>query len=107
MAGTLNLVSLELPPTFPPEALPEVVASFVRTCPMGSTQRALISDARRRGWDPSWEPLKELDQVNVKAFGFALVVTGLVIPLIARMTRTATKETPNMRERDPRQLELF
>ncbi|TDA45940.1 hypothetical protein [Burkholderia pyrrocinia] len=108
MANTLQLAAFALPPTFPPELVPEACAQFVRDCVPGLTKRQLLARARARGWMPSWKPLAHLERDGLEAFGFALTVDGCAVPLIARMRRGGRGvQPPRAPKRDPRQLNLF
>jgi len=108
MTTTLLLVSFALPPSFPPEAVPEPLAQFVANCVPGLTKRQLIARTGRRGWLPTWKPLPHLKRGEIEAFGFGLTVDGMGIPLIARMRHAKRDVMPaRLPERDPRQMSLF
>jgi len=108
MTDTLQLAFFALPPTFPPELVPEACAQFVRDCVPGLTKRQLLARTRALGWRPTWQPLPHLTRDGLEAFGFGLTVDGCGVPLIARMRRVAqgVQLTPHP-IRDPRQLNLF
>lgn len=98
----LQLDAFALPPTFPPELVPDACAQFVRNCVPGLTKRQLL------GWRPTWQPLAHLTRDDLEAFGFGLTVDGCVVPLIARMRRVGQGVAPPPApERDSRQLPLF
>ncbi|OXJ22525.1 hypothetical protein CFB82_40430 [Burkholderia sp. HI2714] len=108
MTDTLQLAAFALPPTFPPDLVPEACAQFVRDCVPGLTKRQLLARTRARGWQPSWQPLPHLTRDDLEAFGFSLTVDGCGVPLIARMRRVEQGvEPPSVPERDARQLPLF
>ena len=109
MAGVLELVAFGLPPTFPPEAVPEPGAQFVAACWPGMTKGQLLARARKRGWRPSWERLpKVVAEADIEVYGFALLIDGCVVPLMARMRRVAgVVKLSGPPERDERQLGLF
>lgn len=46
MTDTLRLSAFALPPTFPPESVPDACTCFVRECVPGLTKRQLLA---RRG----------------------------------------------------------
>lgn len=46
MTDTLQLAAFALPPTFPPELVPEACAQFVRDCVPGLTKRQLLARTR-------------------------------------------------------------
>lgn len=48
MADVLELVSFGLPPTFPPEAMPDAGAQFVKACWAGMTKGQLVTRAQAR-----------------------------------------------------------
>ncbi|MCA8325908.1 MULTISPECIES: hypothetical protein [Burkholderia] len=108
MTDTLQLAFFALPPTFPPELVPEACAQFVRDCVPGLTKRQLLARTRARGWRPTWQALPHLTRDGLEAFGFGLTVDGCAVPLIVRMRRggQGVQPTPNP-IRDPRQLNLF
>lgn len=109
MADVLELVSFGLPPTFPPEAMPDAVSRFVAGCHIGMRRTPLTVAARRRGWQPSWKRLEHfVAEPGIEVYGFGLTVGGMVIPLMARMRRVKPDVTsPPAPPRDPRQLMLF
>lgn len=108
MTDTLQLAFFALPPTFPPELVPEVCAQFVRDCVPGLTKRQLLARTRARGWRPTWHALPHLTRDGLEAFGFGLTVDGCGVPLIARMRRGGQGVQPAaVPTRDPRQLNLF
>ncbi|WP_175743680.1 hypothetical protein [Burkholderia ambifaria] len=108
MTDNLQLVAFALPPTFPPDLVPEACAQFVRDCVPGLTKRQLLARTRARGWRPSWKPLQHLTRDDLEAFGFGLTVDGCGVPLIARMRRVGQGiEPPPAPVRDSRQLSLF
>ncbi|WP_322058462.1 hypothetical protein [Paraburkholderia sp. J63] len=108
MTDSRQLAAFALPPTFPPELVPEACAGFVRDCVPGLTRRQLLARTRARGWAPTWKPLAHLRRDGLEAFGFGLTVDGCVVPLIARMRRVGQGVQPApVPARDPRQLNLF
>jgi hypothetical protein len=109
MAAVLELVSFGLPPTFPPEAMPEASAQFVAVCWAGVTKGQLVNRARKRAWRPTWERLTHMvAEEGVEMYGFALAIDGCVVPLMARMQRVAGASKPSRPpERDERQQSLF
>ncbi|RQR45287.1 hypothetical protein DIE19_35660 [Burkholderia sp. Bp9126] len=52
----------------------------------GLTKRQLIARTARLGWPPTWRRLPRLQLNEVEAFGFALTVDGMSVPLIDRET---------------------
>jgi hypothetical protein len=60
MTDTLRLSAFALPPTFPPESVPDACTCFVRECVPGLTKRQLLARTRARGWAPAWRPLAHL-----------------------------------------------
>lgn len=108
MTHTLQLAAFALPPTFPPELVPEACAQFVRDCVPGLTKRQLLARTRARRWRPTWQALPHLIRDGLEAFGFGLTVDGCVVPLIVRMRRVGQGVQPAVAPiRDPRQLNLF
>ncbi|MCX4175666.1 MULTISPECIES: hypothetical protein [Paraburkholderia] len=109
MADVLELVSFGLPPTFPPEAMPDAGAQFVKACWAGMTKGQLLTRARKLGWRPSWERQAHMvAEEGIEVYGFALVIDGCVVPLMARMRRVAGVTKPaRPPERDTRQQTLF
>ncbi|WP_241295437.1 hypothetical protein [Burkholderia stabilis] len=98
----LQLAAFALPPTFPPELVPEACAQFVRDCVPGLTRRQLLARTRARGWRPTWQPLPHLVRDELEAFGFSLTVDGFAVPLIARMRRVGQGVQPaTVSIRDP------
>ncbi len=84
-------------------------AQFVAACWPGMTKGQLLTRARKRGWRPSWECLSTATaEPGIEVFGFALVIDGCVVPLMARMRRVAgVVKLFGPPERDKRQLGLF
>ncbi|BAG48082.1 hypothetical protein BMULJ_06295 (plasmid) [Burkholderia multivorans ATCC 17616] len=108
MARTLRLVSFSLPGTFPKELVPTPLARFVACCEPGLTKERLMECARARGWSPTWKQLPDWTREGQEAFGFAVTVDGMGVPLVAWMRRTvAVKRSPKGPECDPRQMSLF
>jgi hypothetical protein len=97
-----------LPPTFPPELVPEACAQFVRDCVPGLTTRELLALTQAHGWRPTWKPLQHLTRDDLEAFGLGLTVDGCGVPLIARMRRVGQGVRPTPpQERNSRQMNLF
>ena len=109
MDDVLELVAFGLPPTFPPEAVPEAGAQFVAACWPGMTKGQLLTRARKRGWRPSWERLSEVAaEASIEVYGFALLIDGCVVPLMPRMRRVVgVVKLSGPPERDGRQLGHF
>src|SRR6266851_4521577 len=87
----LELVSFGLPPTFPPELMPEAGARFVAECRAGMSQRDLVCLAEGRGWRPSWHALPHMGE---HVFGFGLTIDGCGVPLMVRMRRIEQPAAP-------------
>ena len=99
MADVLELVAFGLPPTFPPEAVPEPGALFVAACWPGMTKGRLLTRARRRGWRPSWEHLPEVvAEAGIEVYGFALLIDGCVVPLMAACGESSVSSTDQGRQ---------
>lgn len=114
MTQSLTLVAFALPPTFPPEFMPDAGKQFVDTCAPGKSRTWLMRRARELGWAPTWKPLPQFDRDGIEAFGFGLTIDGMVVPLIARMQRVARRASlprvidgSRVPECDPRQMSLF
>jgi hypothetical protein len=108
MTGVLQLVAIVLPSAFPPDAVPDRCARFVRECVPGLTRRQLIAKTRALGFNPGWDALPGLAHDDIVAFRFCLSVDGAEVPLIARMRCAAKPARPvKLPERDLRQLDLF
>ena len=83
-----RFVSFGLPPTFPPEAMPDAGAQFVKACWAGITKGQLLTRARKLAWRPIWERQAHMvAEEGIEVYGFALVIDGCVVPLMARMRR--------------------
>ncbi|RXV64547.1 hypothetical protein D1006_40260 [Burkholderia stabilis] len=99
MTDTLRLSAFALPPTFPPESVPDACTRFVP----GLTKRQLLARTRARGWAPVWRPLTHLVREGFEAVAFDLIVDGARPPLpgcsVSGRMSTAS--------RYPRQLPLF
>ncbi len=108
MTDTLRLSGFALPPTFPPESVPDACTCFVRECVPGLTKRQLLARTRARGWTPTWRPLTHLVREGFEAFAFDLIVDGAHVPVVAWMQRAGKDaEHVSVPCRDPRQLPLF
>jgi hypothetical protein len=108
MTDTLRLSAFTLPPTFPPESVPDACSRFVRECVPGLTKRQLLARTRARGWAPAWRPLTHLVREGFEAFAFDLIVDGTRVPVIAWMQRLGKDvDCISVATRDPRQLSLF
>lgn len=77
-----HLVSFGLPPTFPPELVPEKAAQFVANTTKGMSQTALLELATESGFNPLWKPLPHL---GPGIYGLGLDVDGLQVPFMVKM----------------------
>ncbi|MGQ7908771.1 hypothetical protein [Burkholderia sp. BC1] len=108
MTDILRLSAFALPPTFPPESVPDACIRFVRECVPGLTKRQLLARTRARGWTPTWRPMTHLVREGFEAFAFDLIVDGAHVPVIAWMQRLGKDvDRVSVSTRDPRQLYLF
>lgn len=108
MTDTLRLSAFALPPTFPPESVPDACTCFVRECVPGLTKRQLLARTRARGWMPVWRPLTHLVRDGLEAFALDLTVEGTLVPIVAWMQRAGSDTQPvSLLTRDPRQLPLL
>lgn len=102
----LMLDSFGLPPTFPPEMMPDAAKQFIADTKKGMSASELVALATKRRFRPLWKALPHMVEENV--FGLGLDVGGLQVPLMAKMARMvqAPPATPEPAV-DPRQLSLF
>lgn len=76
-------ITFNLPPTFPPELLPDEVMLFLKNEVSGLRPAEFIILAEEKGYMPLWQPLPNYGE---NFFGFALTVNGMAIPLIVKIT---------------------
>jgi len=102
----LVLDSFGLPLTFPPEMMPDAVRQFITDTKKGMPANEVVALAKARGFQPFWKALPHMAEENV--FGLGLDVSGLQVPLMAKMTpviqASSTVPAPAV---DPRQQSLF
>lgn len=102
----LVLDSFGLPLTFPPEMVPEAVRQFISDAKKGMPAGELVALARASGFQPLWKALPHMDEENV--FGLGLDVSGLQVPLMAKMAHVMQTSSPATAPAvDPRQQSLF
>lgn len=89
----MKLISFGLPPTFPPDLVPEEAAQFVRDAQKGMSHEELLSMARSRGFAPLW---KALPHIGPDIFGLGLDIDGLQVPFMVKVDLSSFTKTENI-----------